>query len=169
MRMKRLLIVGAGSFSTEVDELARLCGYDDIAFLDDQTSSARSGPVVGKLDDLGSMKEQYPEAIVAFGNNEMRMKYHHLLKEFGFSSPVLIHPTAYISPDAVIRCGTIIRTRAVVSRYVDIGEACILNVGALIDHDCILEDGCHILMGAVVRNKVRVPYGTWVKANAVVE
>ena len=37
---KSLLIIGAGSFSPEVDELARLIGYTDIAFLDDNPDKA---------------------------------------------------------------------------------------------------------------------------------
>ena len=167
--MKQLLIVGAGSFSTEVDELARINGYTDIAFLDDDAMTARSLPVVGALSDVVRMNKWYSDAIVAFGNNEMRMKYHLLLKEYGFSIPVLIHPLAYVSPDSEINSGSIVRANAVVSRYVKIGEACILNVGALVDHDCILEDGCHVLMGAVVRNKVHVPANTWIKSSAVYE
>ncbi len=35
---KNLLIIGAGKFSTEIEELARLNGYTDIAFLDDKPS-----------------------------------------------------------------------------------------------------------------------------------
>ncbi len=30
--MKPLLVIGAGSFAVEVEELARLLGYNDIAF-----------------------------------------------------------------------------------------------------------------------------------------
>ena len=35
---KNLLIIGAGKFSAEIEELARLNGYTDIAFLDDKPS-----------------------------------------------------------------------------------------------------------------------------------
>ena len=42
--MTSLLIVGAGSFSTEVEELARLLGYTDIAFLDDHPEKALPRP-----------------------------------------------------------------------------------------------------------------------------
>ena len=39
----------------------------------------------------------------------------------------------------------------------------------LIDHDCILGNGCHVLMGAVIRNKVTIPSNTWIQANQVYE
>ena len=167
--MKKLLIVGAGSFSTEIDELARLLGYTETVFADDHPEGARIGPVIAGTDNLPALKDDCPEAIAALGNNESRMKYHRILREAGFRVPVLVHPTAYVSPDASLAPGCIVRTRAVVSRYVSLGEACIVNVGALIDHDCVFGEGCHILMGAVVRNKVTVPAMTWIKANQVYE
>ena len=109
------------------------------------------------------------QAIVALGNNETRMKYHNSLKTAGFSVPVLIHPTAYVSPDAVLSPGCIVRAKAVVSRYARLGETCIVNVGGLIDHDCVLGDGCHILMGTVVRNAVVLPEKIWLASNQVAE
>lgn len=167
--MKSLLIIGAGSFSTEIDELAHLLGYTDIAFVDDNAITARCQPVVGTMVDIPALRDKYDTAIVALGNNENRMKYHRILKEANYNIPILIHPTAYISPDVEMGCGCIVRTKAVVSRYVKLGESVIVNVGGLIDHDCILGDGCHVLMGAVVRNKVRVPEKTWIASNQVYE
>ena len=54
-------------------------------------------------------------------------------------------------------------------RDVKIGEACILNVGALIDHHVEIGAGCHILMGAVVRNKAKVEPLTRVESLSLVE
>lgn len=138
--MKPLLIIGAGSFASEVEEMARLIGYSDIAFLDDHPERARYSPVVGGMDDIVTMKDRYPEAIVALGNNEARMKYHNMIKNAGFTVPVLIHPMAYVSPDAVLSPGCIVRGKAVVSRYARLGDACIINVGGMIDHDCVLSN-----------------------------
>lgn len=167
--MSSLLIIGAGTFSPEVDELAGLLGYNDIAFLDDNPANACSSPVIGTTADIEKMRENYNTAIVALGNNKTRMKYHEELKRCGYTIPILIHPTAYISPDTEIAPGCIIREKAVVSRYVKIGEATILNVGALIDHHVEISYGCHILMGAVVRNKVKVEPLTRVESLSLVE
>ena len=167
--MKSLLIVGAGSFSPEVEELAMLLGYDEIAFLDDNPTQAYSRPVVGTTADIEKLRGRYDTAIVALGNNANRMKYHEELKYCHYNIPVLIHPTAYVSPDTEIAPGCIIRANAVVSRYVKIGEAVILNVGAMIDHHVVIGDGCHILMGAAVRNKVKLSPMTRVESLEVVE
>ena len=169
MNSNRILIIGAGSFSPEIDELARLLGYNDTAFLDDDPASAYSSPVIGTTRDIERLRSQYDTAIVALGGNEIRMKFHNELKRCGYHIPVLVHPTAYVSPDAELSAGCIIRAKCVVSRYVRLGEAVILNVGALIDHHVVIGDGCHILMGAVVRNMVKVEPRTRVPSNAVVE
>ena len=166
---KSLLIIGAGSFSTEADELARLLGYTDIAFLDDNSDKAMNSPVIGSCSQVAKMRAKYDTAIVALGNNKDWMKYHQMLKENGYSIPTLIHPTAYISPDAEVADGCIIRAKCVVSRYVKLGEATILNVGALIDHHVEIGVGCHVLMGAVIRNMAKVEPLTRVESLSVVE
>lgn len=167
--MKSLLIIGAGSFSPEVEELAGLLGYTDIAFLDDNPSTAYCSPVIGTTADIADFRSQYDTAIVALGNNAIRMRYHEELKRCGYNIPVLIHPTAYVSPSSEIAPGCIIRAKAVVSRDVKIGETSILNVGALIDHHVEVGYGCHILMGAVVRNKVKVQPLTRVESLSLVQ
>lgn len=161
-----LLIIGAGSFSAEVEELARLLGYTDPAFLDDRASSAS---VIGTMQDIVKMRERFDTAIVALGDNKTRKRYHEELKRYNYSIPILIHPTAYVSPDAQLSPGCIIRTHAVVSRYAMLGEGVIVNVGGLIDHHCEIGAFSHILMGAVVRNSVKIAPCTWVGANEVVQ
>lgn len=167
--MKSLLIIGAGSFSPEVEELAHIRGYDDIVFLDDNPSGVYCSPVIGTTADIEMLRSKYDTAIVALGNNEVRMKYHKELKRCGYIVPAFIHPTAYVSPTASIAPGCIIRAKAVVSRDVKLGEATILNVGALVDHHVEIGDGCHILMGAVLRNKVKVEPLTKVESLSLIQ
>ena len=164
----KLLIIGAGKFSTEIEELARLNGYTDIAFLDDR-SSKWSSPVIGRIADLPAFRSEFDSAIVAMGNNENRKKFHELLKENGYHIPALIHPAAYVSPDAQISAGCIVRAKAVVSRHVKLGEGTVVNLGALIDHHCEIGPFCHIMMGAVIRGNAKIREQSWVKANEVIE
>ncbi len=89
--LSSLLIIGAGSFSTEVDELARLVGYTDIAFLDDKSPVA-----IGTMQDIGKMRERYDTSIVALGNNENRKRFREELVRHEFNISTLIHPTAFL-------------------------------------------------------------------------
>lgn len=167
--MESISILGAGSFSTEVEELARQRGYNDIAFLDDSPNTARCQPIIGKLDEALVFMQQFSSAIVALGNNEMRMKYTKMLFDACYDVPALVHPAAYVSKDAALSCGCIVRAKAVISRYVKLGTAVIINAGVIVDHDCTIGEGVHCLPGAVVRNRVMVSPMRWIKANEVVE
>ncbi|MBP5288594.1 MAG: hypothetical protein J6Z79_01815 [Clostridia bacterium] len=167
--MRSLLVVGAGSFSVEAEELARLAGYDDIAFLDDHPESACCQRVIGAIADMGSFRDRCGEGIVALGDNRDRLRLHRELKRCGYTVPILVHPASYVSPDAVLSPGCIVRAKAVVSRFARLGEAVIINAGALIDHHVVLGDGCHVLPGAVVRNKARVEALTRVESLTLIQ
>ena len=54
----KLLIVDGASFATEVEELARLVGYEAVAFLDDNASQAQAYPVIGCMQDLDKLRAQ---------------------------------------------------------------------------------------------------------------
>lgn len=162
--MKQLLIIGAGSFSTEVEELAKMQGFTKISFLDDNVPAA-----IGVLKDIGKVRNYFDTAIVALGNNENRRHYHEKLKIHNYNIPILVHPTAFVSLDAQISPGCIIRTHAVVSRYARLGEGVIVNAGGIIDHHCEIGEFSMILPGAVVRNSAKLKAMSWVEANAVIE
>lgn len=166
---KRILIVGAGSFSTEIEEMARLVGYDDFAFLDDKPDEALSHPVIGSMNEIHRFRNDFDYAIVALGNNVSRLKYHNILKDCGYSIPVLIHPQAYVSPDAVIAQGCIVRPFAVVGRYAQLGETVILNIGAKVDHHCVIGKGSHLLINSVVRGSSMVEPLSWVDAGEIIQ
>lgn len=63
------LIIGAGTFSKEVEEMARLLGYSNIAFLDDNQDKASACPVIGSMENIVKYGFPYENAIVALGNN----------------------------------------------------------------------------------------------------
>lgn len=46
-------------------------------------------------------------------------------ENLGFHIPVLIHPTAYISPSAVIEAGTVVEPKAIVNANTVVQKGCI--------------------------------------------
>ena len=118
---KRLLILGAGQYGRVLKEIADATGdYSHIAFLDDSPSQ----DVIGK-------------------------SWIEKLKEL-FTIPVIVHPSAYISPSAIISEGSIIEPLAVVHTSVNVGRGCIISAGAIINHNSILSDGVHCDCGCVI-------------------
>lgn len=156
----KLTIIGASGHGKVVADIARLRGYDEIVFLDDDESiTACAGyPVVGKTD-----REVEGDCIVAVGNAETRSK----LME-GRTIITLVHPGAVIANDVEIGSGTVVMAGAVINPGVAIGKGCIVNTCSSIDHDCTLGDFAHISVGAHLSGNVAVGNHVWVGAGAIV-
>jgi sugar O-acyltransferase (sialic acid O-acetyltransferase NeuD family) len=108
--------------------------------------------------------------VVAIGNpyGHVRMKLHHLLKGKGLSPVSFADPTALICKTAVYGEGLQVMPAAIVHNDVKIGDQCIINTRALVEHDCVLKDGVEIGPGAVLCGRVHVGKNTWIGANATV-
>lgn len=148
VREMNLLILGAGSHGTELRELARSLNlFRRIAFLDDIVEKT---DVIGPCADLARYVHEYPIAIPAVGDHDLRMRWLEELAGAGFVLPVLIHPGAVVSPSASIGYGTVICARATVGSGAVIGKGCIVSSGATIDRGVVVPDGTHIDCGRVV-------------------
>ena len=93
---------------------------------------------------------------IAVGNN------YHRRKEANMSRGpfiTLVHPSAQISPSAIIGKGSIVMAGAVIQSHAVIGQHCIINTGASIDHDCVIGDFVHIAPGTHLCGGVEVGDG----------
>lgn len=148
VREMKLLILGAGSHGAEVYELAQsLRFFREIAFLDDYKTGQQ---IRGTCSRLGQYVDEFPVAIPAVGNRDVRLRWMRELREAGFVLPVLVHPGAVVSPSAEIGYGSVICARATVGAGAAIGSACIVSSGATIDRYVKIPDGTHVTCGEVV-------------------
>ena len=161
---KNLLIIGAGGHGKVVKEIAEALGYNNIAFLDDNSPEA-----IGKTFDSKAFLDDYQEAFVGIGNNKFRGELLARLEQEGFTIPVLIHPTAYISKTATIEKGTVVEPKAIVNANSKVGIGCIISVGSIVDHDAVLEDCVHVNAGAICKAGSFVAKETKLEAGQVVK
>ena len=165
--MKSLLILGAGGYGrTVADVAAQLGEYDRIAFLDNLQTGEH---ILGKCDDYRRFLEEYEELYPAFGNNELRVRWLNRFLSEGIAVPTLVHPRAYVSPEAKLESGVVILPMAVVNTGARVKYGCIVNIGALVDHDCVLEEGVHLAPGAIVKAENRIPAGSKIDSGTVIE
>lgn len=161
--VRLLIILGSGGYGKTVLDIAEQLGYNPIIVLDD------ADPAHPLSSFKAYLNLPYVEFIPAFGNNEFRLSWISKLEESGAKLATLIHPTAYVSPKAVINEGSVILPHAVVNTDVVIERGCIINLSAIIDHGCIIEEGCHICLTAIVKGENRVPKCSKIEAGEVVE
>lgn len=170
--MAALLIIGAGGHGKVVADAALETGrWDEILFLDDawpEKSHNGRWKVQGKIDRLDSWLAQTKQAVIAMGNNRLRVELQSKLAEAGFEIQTIIHSSAQVSRFARIGAGSVVFANAVVNVDAEIGEAAIINTAATVDHDCLLGRGVHVAPGAHLGGGVRVGDFSWVGIGAAV-
>jgi sugar O-acyltransferase (sialic acid O-acetyltransferase NeuD family) len=175
--MAGLLLLGAGGHARVVAETALSTGrFSRIAFLDDryigpaQLPEQLGWPVIGPfaaaLDP--QIRQQFPAALVAIGNATVRLQWMPRLAATGYELPVVIHPTAWLSPSAQLGFGSVVFAQAAIQAQAVIGSGAILNTGCSVDHDARLGDGVHICPGARLAGEVQVGERSWIGIGASV-
>lgn len=162
-----LLILGAGGYGRTVYDVAsQLNLFSNISFLDDSSTDSR---VIGKVSGYEKFVSSETYVYPAFGNNGMRLRLVNELLQKGINVPVLIHPTAYVSPTASIGKGTVVLPNATINTDCHIGNACIINCGAIVDHGCVIEDGVHVCLGAIIKGENRIQSCIKIEAGEVLQ
>ncbi len=107
---------------------------------------------------------------IAIGNPHAsaRIELHHWLLENGLKPVTLVHETAWISDTVEIGEGCQVLAGAIIQPDTVIGQECIINTKASVDHECILEDGVEIAPGATLCGLVKVEQNAWICAGATI-
>lgn len=96
--------------------------------------------------------------LVAIGGSRGldRCRLQQFLVGQGLEPLRAIHRSAFVAPSAKIDAGCQVLAGSTVCVDVQLGPACIVNTGASLDHECVLEEGVHVAPGAVLAGCVRV-------------
>lgn len=166
---KRLFIVGAGGQGKVVADIAlKMNRWQQIAFLDNEVTKSIMGiEIFAKASDAFMYIEDC-DIFVAIGNNEAREMILMQLESAGASMPTLVHPSAIIGEHVELGCGTAVMAGAVINCCTSIGKGCIVNTGATIDHDNIIEDYVHISPGVHTAGTVKIGRGSWLGIGSIV-
>jgi len=166
--MNKLYIMGSGGHGAVVAEIAQALGYEVAGFIDD--NPARTGAVVLSWKVIGTRNEVPAGASLALGigDNSARLKMLDYAESSGYDLPVLVHPSAVVSPSARLGAGTVVMAQAVVTARTETGRACILNTACSVDHDCVVGECVHIAPGVRLCGGVTVGDGTLIGVGSAV-
>ncbi|ESQ17133.1 MAG: NeuD/PglB/VioB family sugar acetyltransferase [Thiohalocapsa sp. PB-PSB1] len=171
MSARPLLIVGAGSFASEVGNLARETGrFEPVAFLDTRLDYAGGKSLDGlpvlslaTVEDL-ALK---PAAVCALGTTLRGDDLAHVLP-LGLEFTTLIHPTAHIPESVELEPGVIIGAGVIVGHATTIGSHAIVNRGALIGHHTQIGTLAIVSPGANVAARVSIGERVYLGIGAIV-
>ena len=167
---KRVIVIGAGGHGRSVAEAILLLGRDElVGFVDDgadPNTKVWTYPILGTTDSLHAVRALADAVVVAIGNNAVREKLHAQVREAGFELLTVIHPTAFVSPTAILGAGCAVMAGAVVGTEAELGEGAIVNCGATVDHHCRVDAFGHLGVNACMAGGSVLGHRAWMQAGS---
>ncbi len=163
---KNVVIIGAGGHGRVVADTITLCGDNVVGFLDDNAKSDEKMNVIGKNADAHKYCDGETYLFVAIGNCKVRKDIMESLPDAKWYTA--IHPSAVVSPFAIIGEGSCVLPNAVVNNSAVIGKGVVVNTGATVDHDNIVGDYSLLACGAHLAGTVSVGECTWVGVGSTI-
>lgn len=169
---KKVIIIGAGGHAKVIADIIEKSGDQIVGFLDDKieknTIIVKDYKVIGDLNSRFSLSianKDY-EFITAIGDNKKR---EEISKSPNLKFYTAIHPSAQIGLDVKIEEGTAIMANVCINSSARIGKHCIINTGAIIEHDNIIENFVHISPNSALGGTVRIGENTHIGIGSVVK
>jgi sugar O-acyltransferase (sialic acid O-acetyltransferase NeuD family) len=173
--MKGVIIWGATGQALVVEEILSFYNLPIVLFVDNNKSIQspfENIPLVyGDLELDSWLREKNPSNyyfVVAIGGESGSDRYdiYQKLKSKGLKPYNVIHPTATISPSAVLGEGCQVMAGALVGVRVRMGDACIINTAASIDHESILGNGVHLAPGVTTAGLIEIGHFSFIGTQA---
>ena len=163
MATTKVLLQGGGGHAKVVLDLLLGEGIVVPALVDAKFTGDMFG--VPRMKEYDPTFERDAFVIVAIGDNAIRKRVAESTKHTFTNA---IHRSAIISSSVTLGLGNMILHGAIVQAQSTIGNHVIINTGAQVDHDCVVEDFAHIAPRVVLCGNVTVGEGTLIGAGATV-
>jgi sugar O-acyltransferase (sialic acid O-acetyltransferase NeuD family) len=183
--MTSLLVIGSGGHAKVVISTALAAGLEIAGILDDNPQRWGQSVLNAVIDGPISKANEWrgSPAIIAVGDGSVRRR---IARSLDLIWTAVVHPFSFVDPTVHLGEGTVVAAGAVIQPGAIVGDHCVVNTGATIDHDCRLGSfvttgpGVHLAgnvsigdeallgVGCCARPGSRVGAGTIVGAGAVI-
>jgi sugar O-acyltransferase (sialic acid O-acetyltransferase NeuD family) len=171
-----LVLLGAGGHAQVLLGLLRACGCEVLGVCDPALALAGLAaweglPVLGDDHALQRWPAGRIGLVNGLGMTPARpAARRHLFERHSGGShvfPALVHPAAWVAPDAQLGAGVQVMAGAVVQPGSRLGDNTIVNTRASVDHGARIAAHVHLAPGCVLCGDVHVGEGAFVGAGAV--
>lgn len=171
-----LYLLGAGGHCRSVIDVIETIGGHTITGIigqaDEVGTEIMGYSVCGSDADLEKFVSPGSSAFVTVGqikSAELRQALFEKLLNLDIDIPVLISPHAHLSAHSDVRVGTILMHGSVVNSCAEIGNNCIINSMALVEHDVRVGDHSHIATRTTLNGGVRVGSSCFIGSGSIVK
>lgn len=169
---KSLIIIGGGGFAREVIWLANDCSdeWQIVGILDDnvtlQGKTFCEIPVIGMVNDCSKFPDAY--FIVAVGTPRTRKSIVSRIASIDkIRYATLIHPSVMMSKYVEVGEGCIITAGVILTTNIKLGKHTIVNLACTIGHDVMTGDFCTLAPQAAVSGNVNIGSGVELGTGAI--
>lgn len=148
MEVNNVYIYGASGHGKVIADIIQASGYTLAGWIDDDKSKNCLS-----WEDFCTLHTQANIAL-GIGSNHIRASIANKIKSAGYNLPIFIHPTAVISPSAMIKEGTVVMPLCIVNADTHIESGTIINSGSVIEHDCFIGEYAHISPNSSIAGNV---------------
>ena len=165
-----LALYGAGAMGRELKYMADESGkWPKIVFIDDHAEAERLlGCSVYRFQQFRArFSPAEVRFVVAIGEPKFRREAFERMTRAGYAGGLLVHPSAYISPDAAVGEGTAICHGAFIGSQAQVGRNCYLSRNASVGHDAVVGDHTRLGVNAFIGGHAVIGENAFIGAGAL--
>ena len=169
--LKTLIWGGGSCLRLALPYLSRIDRKPDYVFEDGAVPASIHNLMPELNPKLASAASAADAYVICIGGNHgyRRFELSNLFENTYKLRPLqLIHPTAYICPTAILASPIMVMPMAVIHSYASVGRDCMLNTNSVVEHECKIGDGVHVMGSAVLAGRVTVEDYSTIGTNATV-
>jgi acetyltransferase EpsM len=166
-------VVGLGGQARVVASIARAAGHAIAGFLD-ALEEPEPGQSIGGITVAGGLsflrRLDRPSVALAVGDNVTRGRIAETIRQINPGAVLVspIHPRSSRESDVSLGSQVTLCLQSVLCTEVQVGDGVLVNTGAIVDHEGVLGDYCHIGPGARLAGRVHVGEFTQIGIGATV-
>ena len=167
-----LALFGAGAMGREFREIAEGSGaWSGIVFIDDhaKTENLAGCPVFSFQAFRMGFKPDDVRFVIAIGEPKFRLEAFERMNRAGYTGGLLVHSSAYISPDAVVGEGTAVCQGVHVGSQAKVGRNCYLSRNASVGHDAVVGDHTRLGVNAFIGGHTVIGENAFIGAGALLK
>lgn len=161
MTERPFIILGGGGHARVVGSTLRQLNHTILGFTDPDEGASLEGDIDYLGADAALTNYAPTDVVLALGiastqDTTRRAHIFEKQRRDDFDFPSVIHPSAFVTPEATVGDGTQVMAGAIIQSGTTIAQNVIVNTNASIDHGSEIGAHVHVAPGATVSGDVSV-------------
>jgi acetyltransferase EpsM len=161
-----ICLIGAGGHGAVIKEILDENSSNIVCFIDANFSINECLGVNVIHEETELIHKDAVAFVISVGSNQIRK---NIANQHSRQYINAIHPSSVISKSLAIGVGNAVMAGVCINARTRIGNHCIVNTNATVDHDCVLEDFVHVSPGAQLGGNVYIGEGAHIGIGASVK